>query len=427
MNADTRSSRCVSHKGHTRFVTQVTCLTFVSLLSLAAFEDPATAQQPTPTLRPSHPVRPSPPVARQSSAGQATPSANNAADGGGSVDLLQQNQPLILQTEAIAGQPFGIGRIKFRLRPGDELIDRTGATLLTDPANRILYPVITRSAVKRFFENFTGSRLGQPDDVHSVWFLFRGEAPLQLTLNGSGAVPVTVNVTYARRARQYNRFVRQWWETYNAATNEQIEAGDYPSAFEVYLKSMVGRRMGQSVSPQFQKKKDPLAATFELMFDVEGLRSESIESAMLNGVAPSVANVPIPKPISWTPVLIDNLPDDLPIEPIAKYVPEECFYLRFGTWANQLWLQRLTEEFGGDLGRMIKLRGFQYKIQSKFLDQLAIESNEFDKLFAGNLIEDVAVAGMDTYVNDGSAIGVLLYASNSKALRTTCVINVKIL
>ena len=167
--------------------------------------------------------------------------------------MLQRNQPLILQTEAIAGHPYGVGRVKFRLRPGDELIDRTGATLLSDPANRILYPVITKSPVKRFIETFTGARQGHPDDVHSVWFLFRGEAPLQLVLHGSGAVPVNVQVGYARRARQFDRFVRQWWESFNAATNERIKAGDYPSAFEVYLKSLVGHRMGLPVTPQFQK------------------------------------------------------------------------------------------------------------------------------------------------------------------------------
>ena len=419
MNIDSRFSHCWSLKRHFLFVTH---LLSVLLLSLVMFNHSIIAQEVKPQLTSPRPT-PTPAVGGQQASGDSKDTDDDAAkeivDGGGSIDLLQRNQPLILQTEAIAGQPFGVGRIKFRLRPGDELIDRTGATLLSDPANRILYPVITKSPVKRFIENFTGPRSGHPDDMHTVWFLFRGEAPLQLVLYGSGAVPVNVQVGYARRPRQFDRFVRQWWEAFNSATNDQIKAGDYPSAFEVYLKSMVGRRMGLAVKPQSKKKKDPLTATFELMFDVEGLRAENIESAMLNGVAPSVANQPIPQPIQWTPLLIDNLPDELPIEPIARYIPEECFYLRFGNWENQLWLQRLTEEFGGDLGRMMKLRGFQYKIQSKFLDQLAIESNEFDKLFAGNLIQDVAVAGMDTYFNDGTAVGILLYASNTKVLENS--------
>ncbi len=419
MNTDSRFHQHVSLGRHVSVMAigsagvRAAWVVFLSIcFSSSALSGSVAAQEVKPTLASPQPIARPSVVEQQSPTGAVT----DIVDGGGAVDFLQHNQPLVLSAEAIAGQPFGIGRIKFRLRPGDELIDRTGATLLTDPANRILYPVITKSPVKKFIENFTGARVGHPDDVHSIWFLFRGDTPLQLTLHGSGAVPVNVQVTFARRARQYNRFVRQWWEAFNAATNEQIEAGDYPSVFEVYLKSLVGRRMGQAVTPQNQKKKDPLTATFELMFDVEALRAENIETSMLNGILPSVANQPIPQPISWTPLLIDNLPDEVPVEPIARYVPEECFYLRFGTWDNQLWLQRLTEEFGGNLGRMIQLRGFQYKIQSKFLDQLAIESSEFDRLFAGNLIEDVAVAGMDTYFDDGSAVGVMLYASKTETL-----------
>jgi len=101
---------------------------------------------------------------------------------------------------------------------------------------------------------------------------------------------------------------------------------------------------------------------------------------------------------------------------MAQSVPRECFYLRFGEWENHLWLQRLTEEFGGDLGRMIQLRGYKSRIQSKFLNQLAIESSEFDKLFGGRLIKDVGVVGMDTYFDNGAAIGILLNASDSKLL-----------
>jgi len=74
------------------------------------------------------------------------------------------------------------------------------------------------------------------------------------------------------------------------------------------------------------------------------------------------------------------------------------------------------EEFGGDLSRMIQSRGFRYKIQSKFLAQLALENSEFDDLFGGRLIDDVAVIGMDTYFDSGSAVGVMLHAKNSNIL-----------
>ena len=124
------------------------CLSWCCLswccLSVAQEPTPAPTLTPTPTPTLTSP-RPFPrsagadqPVVDQSAV-DANKKANKEADknagkeivdGGGSIDLLQSNQPLILQTEAIAGQPYGVGRIKFRLRPGDELIDRTGATLL---------------------------------------------------------------------------------------------------------------------------------------------------------------------------------------------------------------------------------------------------------------------------------------------------------
>jgi len=113
---------------------------------------------------------------------------------------------------------------------------------------------------------------------------------------------------------------------------------------------------------------------------------------------------------------VEDLPANIEVEAMAQSVPRECFYLRFGEWENQLWLQRLTEEFGGDLGRMVQLRGYKSRIQSKFLNQLAIQSSEFDKLFGGRLIKDVGVVGMDTYFDNGAAIGILLHASDSKLL-----------
>ncbi len=332
------------------------------------------------------------------------------------LDMIIQNQPLILRTEAYAGQPYGVGRVTFRLRQGDEMIERVGATLLTDRENRVFYPMVSRSALRTFIENVTGSQGGQPDDAQTVWFLFKGNQPLNLTLQGSGSVSFQVPVKNVR-PKQFDRQEVQWWQTLNRVINAQMEASDYPPMIEIYLMAMLGRRMGMSVSTPKPRNKDPMLQTFELMFDVESLRSDTIRDWMLNGVAVALADQEIPNPIQWTPLTVENLPQDINIEPIAKCVPEECFYLRFGTWQNQLWLQRLLEEFGGDLSRMIQVRGFKYRIQSKFLDQLAIQSTEWDRLFGGNLIDDVAVIGSDTYFDNGSAVGVLLHARATESLR----------
>ena len=181
--------------------------------------------------------------------------------------------------------------------------------------------------------------------------------------------------------------------------------------------ALLGRRLGVDLPEPPQKKQDPLARTFQLLLDVEGVRVDNIRRFMQYGIPPAVANEALPAPIEWTPLVVDNLPDELPVEPLVRSVPKECFYLRFGTWNNQIWLRRLTEDYGGDLGRMISLRGFKAKIQSKFLDQLTIQSTEFDRLFGGQLIDDVGVIGMDTYFDSGSAVGIMLHARGTKALK----------
>ena len=333
-----------------------------------------------------------------------------------SPDLLVRNQPIVIRAEAFAGRPYGVGKVKFRLQLSDQMIERVGATLLTDNENRIFYPVITRSAVRAFLGGILGGNQDMPDDAQTVWFLFKGDAPLNLTLQGSGKASFQVPVEFTKKKRQFERTHRQWWQTFTRVVNEQAEDSDYPPLVETYLQTLLGSRMGLEVPQPSTRKKDPLTETYELMFDVETLRNNQIRELMLRGVDLSPADRPMPAPIEWSTVRVDNLPAEVEIEPIAKCVPEECFYLRFGTWQNQLWLQRLLEEYGGDLSRMIQVRGFKAKIQSKFLNQLAIQSNEFDRLFGGSLIDDVAVVGTDTYFDDGSAVGVMLHAKATERL-----------
>ena len=67
--------------------------------------------------------------------------------------------PAITKVQAFAGRPYGIGKIEYRLRPGDEMIDRSGAALLTEKNGRILYPVTSKPPVAKFFKNFFGTNI----------------------------------------------------------------------------------------------------------------------------------------------------------------------------------------------------------------------------------------------------------------------------
>ncbi len=330
-------------------------------------------------------------------------------------DLTVPRQPIVLSAEAHAGRPYGVGRINYRLQSGDEMIARTGAVLVTEANERISFPVISDTPFREFLGNFIRSNPANSAESKSIWFLFKGDQPLNITLHGTGQSTFDVPIVFDKPNR-YERFAKNWWNSFSSASDDMIQSGDYPPMVETYLTAVVGKRLGLALPTRSQRSKDALARTFELLFDVEALRIDGIHKAMTVGVDRALATLPMPEKIQWTPLVVKDLPDDIAMEPMAQAVPHECFYLRFGTWKNQIWLQQLTEEFGGNLSRMIQLRGYQPKIQSKFLDQLAIQSSEFDRLFGGSLIADVGVIGMDSYFDNGAAIGIMLHAKNTKSL-----------
>ena len=127
---------------------------------------------------------------------------------------LVNSQPVVLKAEAFAGQPYGVGKITFRLSSSDKMLDRTGAILIDDAQRRILYPVVSTSAFKAFVDNIVGKRSQEPTDVHTVWFLFQGEAPLTISVFGSHQTAINVPVEFVR-PRQFDRRVKQWWQSFN--------------------------------------------------------------------------------------------------------------------------------------------------------------------------------------------------------------------
>ena len=75
------------------------------------------------------------------------------------------NMPVIVSTEAHAGRPYGIGKVTFRLREGDEIISRTGATWFTEENGRIFYPVIAHAPIRKFIQILSGNSTKKTSDL----------------------------------------------------------------------------------------------------------------------------------------------------------------------------------------------------------------------------------------------------------------------
>lgn len=322
-------------------------------------------------------------------------------------------KPIISRVEAFPAEPFGVAKVTFRMGQSGKLIQNTGGVRIRERNGRIFYPAFSEGLITMLFDrpNVGG--------VQSVWFLFRGDTPLELTLEGTTPVNFVGEMSPYRPALARAMF-QNWWRQFNAEARRNIDQGDYPPLLEAYLAAMLEYRLRLTPPPAERIKREKnsdLQETLNLIFKVEALRSETIRDLLLQPADTELASLPIPNGPIWRRTT--EAPDDpnVKTEPIVQFVPEECFYLRFGSWDNQLWVKRLMEEYGGDLSRMISLRGHISGDTTKLLDQLVLESSQVDDWFGGNLISDVAAIGTDLYLNDGPSNAILMLAKN-KSLET---------
>lgn len=339
--------------------------------------------------------------------GNAVPASNTEPE------FAPSNSAQIVSSEAVIGSAYNIGHVVFRLAPEDTMRWQSRAIFVSDTEGRIQFPVVMPTFIDRLTEQVTDQIAQQPREIN-VWFLFVGRQPLEVTIHAANDHRLLLQPEPVRRLRQ-RMMTQNWWRQFNAMLEEQSKASDYPPLVQAYLGSMVQQKMGMQL-PLLQRTKnepvDPMTSTWYLLTGAESLQVDSMRELMLGGADIDAATLPVPQDIAWAAHDFQSDDPVVQVETIAKVVPQECFYLRFGTWANQIWLKQLLDEHGGDLSRMVRLRGYQSMVGDVFRDQLALQSSQLDDLFGGTLIADVAVIGLDTFFNDGAAAGIVFQAKN---------------
>ncbi len=312
------------------------------------------------------------------------------------------------QVEAIAGTPFGVGRITLTLSGSEAAaVSATDALVLEDQEGRALYPAFAARQSGRLLAELTGA--GQLSSrVVTAWFLFRGERPLELTLYAPTARRLRVAPREADEPREHTELLDEWWRAYLASARRQEQQGDYPPLPQAYLTTMLARRL-QLDTPLLGQPREPGEAreTFELLLGLEDYRLEMLKRTNLTPVLTSEgASLPVPDDIAW-PALTPAFAPEVQVEEIARYVPAECFYVRFGTFANYIWFRKLLEENGGELGRLVALRGFDANLGGRLERQIALKQSALSEVFGGQVIKDVAFLGRDFYMREGAAFGIL--------------------
>ena len=161
-----------------------------------------------------------------------------------------------ISAQAWMGRPFGVGRIEIELPDAmvPEPLGLSGIGL-SEKSGRVFYPApgdpagnagrgerhlnqSRRPLVRMFSDILTNS--GEPKAT--LYFLFRGDQPLELVLQTKAAetfvtVPAIDPVGIQRQ-------LLGWWRAYTAQPGLLEKKPDYPPVVESYLQSMLARRLG---------------------------------------------------------------------------------------------------------------------------------------------------------------------------------------
>lgn len=329
-----------------------------------------------------------------------------------------------IEGEAVPGRPFGVARITLAAADVGGPID-PDRVLITERDDRALYPAVMPSGVNRVFARLLGQPQVQGASNVTITFLFHGEQPLKLTLYTPAATEITLTPQApvgppAAQARGQNRLLQQWWRDYNAVARKQQASSDHPPLVHNYLLSMLQARLGLEaplLDRVSEKKPSQSQRSVELLLGMERLRSETLKNSLLGrGDFGQPLSEPVPAPIAWPALPLPQIPADVAVEPIALHVPHECFYIRFGKFPNYLWMNRLLEDYGGDISGMVTLRSYWAPLNKRVQGQLSLEQNVLADLLGDKVISDVALIGRDTYMNEGAAIGILFEAKDNRIL-----------
>jgi hypothetical protein len=350
-------------------------------------------------------------------------------------------------------QPYGVATIEIPL--ASPIIGSTPPALtVTSPSGRIHYPVghdlqtrITPPSELPVPEAGRGRLLGRLGNLireltdsdapttqivaRRVSFLFQGAGSFRVRV-GEGSREIGVyELKPTKDPAAFVGTLTSWWTAYAGHAKQQIDNGDYPPWVETYLVAMLSGRTGNGLPEWFVESKksgDPLMATLKYLGGAEEVTGEVFRrtaAGLTDSNLPQrarldeAAMVPTPAGPRWRSAELPAVADSVVTEPIASRVPPECFYLRFGSFNNYLWFQDLTTEYGGDIGRMVTLRGTEGGSTERFQNQIAVELNQLSRVLGPTVVEDQAVIGRDLFTDDGATMGVILKSTNAFLLRSS--------
>ena len=316
-------------------------------------------------------------------------------------------------SEAYVGQPFGVGRVTVDVLRGEPVLPLSDErfTLLGADA-RVLYPVLKHEPVRKILRGLLGREA--PRRV-TLYYLFQGNQPFELSAYAPHEQGVRVHPL--RDPQAHRRLLDEWWQQTTKHYQSLLKDRAYPPVAENYLIASLSRRLSLPI-PEPRRglfgKRTPQEDAMSDLFVNETHRLRIDREMLSKQPSGQLVTTPLPAPIDW-PMLDQpaEQPREVGVEPLATHVPAECFYLRFGSFTNYLWFRDLNKKWQGDLGNMLLQRGIKRAASDRIQQQLSLKENALAKILGPQIIADAAIIGLDPYLEQGAAIGILFQAKNN--------------
>ncbi len=315
-------------------------------------------------------------------------------------------------SEAYSGHPFGVGRVTVGVLRGEPVLPLSDERFtVLEAGGRVLYPTLKQEPVRRILRGLLG--MEAPRNV-TLFYLFQGENPFELSAFTPHEQGIRVNPRHDPAG--HRRLLRQWWEQYTAHYQSLLKNRAYPPVAENFLVASLARRLNlplpQQGSGLFGKSSEQEEAFSSLLVNEHHMLRVD-RNLLSEGVSEPLELLPLPEPISW-PVSDDQVhePREIEMESMAAHVPAECFYIRFGSFSNYWWFRELNKKWQGDLGNMLLRRGIKRGAGERIQQQLSLRENALAKILGPQVVADAALIGLDPYLQQGAAIGILLQARN---------------
>ena len=321
-----------------------------------------------------------------------------------------------MEVEAYAGQPFGVGRVTLPVvsnGPASPLEDERFT--VTSPDGRVLYPVIKEEPARRLLRRLLD--IQTPRNV-TIYFLFRGDEPFDL--EAFAPAEQRVRVTPRTNPQAHRTLLDEWWQQYVTRWKNLRANPQFPPVVENFLAANLARRLGKTLPEPtggLFAALAPKKTVWDDLFNSESHQLSLDQQILAAPPAAAAEPLPLPAPLPWY-----NLPDagedlsGVEVEPMALHVPVECFYLRFGNFTNYLWFRDLNKKWQGDLGNMLLRRGIDRASTQRVEQQLSLRENALAKILGPQVIADVALIGLDPYMPQGAAVGILFQAKANPLL-----------